>query len=242
MAGVMQLRRILHALFLAGLVSLCAHRAQAGSIEVSPVSTDLEPGQQAAVVTVINRDAEPTAVQVRAFVWTQDSRRDSLAPTQDLLVSPPVFQLAPGASQVVRLVLRRPSAEPERAFRLLVDEIPSPAREGQQVRFALRLSLPVFAHAVPSGRADLHWRVLQNGELAVDNRGTRRAQLAGLTVTGPGGARLPLLEPENPYVLPGVERRWRFKGSPPRPGTTLRASGTGEAGQFAVDVPVTANP
>ncbi|MCR0982682.1 fimbria/pilus periplasmic chaperone [Roseomonas pecuniae] len=196
------------------------------------------PGQQTSVVTVTNRDATPTSVQVRAFDWSQDATRDRLTPTQDLLVSPPAFQLAPGGSQVVRMVLRRPPAGGERAFRLLVDQIPSPADAGQQVRFALRLSLPVFAQTSANGRAQLEWRLQPGGDLVILNRGTRRAQLAGLSLAAPGGASIPLAAPENPYVLPGVERHWRLRGAPPRPGTTLRATGNGEAGQFAVDVPV----
>lgn len=212
--------------------------AAAGSIEVAPVSADLAPGQQAGVITVTNRDAAPTSVQVRAFAWTQDATHDQLTPTQDLLVSPPVFQLAPGASQVVRMLLRAPAQGREQAFRLLVDQIPGPADSGQQVRFALRLSIPIFAQVAATGRADLDWRLRPGGELVVANRGTRRAQLAGLSLTAPGGGPMALTGPENPYVLPGQERRWLARGAALRPGTVVRASGTGEAGNFAVDIPV----
>lgn len=220
-----------------GLLALAPAPAAAGSIEVAPVSTDLAPGQQASVVTVTNRDTAPTSVQVRAFAWTQDATRDQLTPTQDLVVSPPVFQLAPGASQVVRMVLRTPAQGREQAFRLLVDQIPGPGDAGQ-VRFALRLSIPVFAQAAASGRAELDWRLRPGGELVVANRGTRRAQLAGLALAVPGGAPLALAAPENPYVLPGQERRWLARGAALRPGTVVQASGTGEAGRFTVDVPV----
>ncbi|MFC3125040.1 molecular chaperone [Pseudoroseomonas globiformis] len=234
-------KRLLATLCALALAGLSGHPASAGSLEVSPVSTDMAPGQQSSIVTVTNREPHPTSVQVRAFAWSQDRRHDTLTPTQDLLVSPPVFQLAPGASQVVRLVLRRTPNDAERAFRLLVDEIPGPAQEGQQVRFALRLSLPVFAHSTNTGRAELDWRIMPDGVLSVTNRGTRRAQLAGLTLAGPGGARMALAEPENPYVLPGVDRHWQLRGAVPRPGSVLRASGVGEAGQFAVDIPVAAS-
>ncbi|WP_458097821.1 fimbrial biogenesis chaperone [Roseomonas sp. WA12] len=232
--------RLVAGLGLAAAVLLTPGPAEAGSLEVAPVSTDLLPGQQASVVTVTNRDTTPTSVQVRAFDWSQDATSDRLTPTQDLLVSPPAFQLAPGGSQVVRMVLRRPPAQGERAFRLLVDQIPGPADAGQQVRFALRLSLPVFAQTSANGRPQLEWRLQSSGELVVANRGTRRAQLAGLSLAGPGGTSIPLAAPENPYVLPGMERHWRLRGAQPRPGMILRATGSGEAGQFAVDVPVPA--
>ncbi|WP_083747855.1 molecular chaperone [Teichococcus deserti] len=213
--------------------------ARAGAIEVAPVSADLAPGQQAGVITVTNRDTTPTSVQVRAFAWTQDVTSDQLTPTQDLLVSPPLFQLAPGASQVVRMVLRAPAQGRETAYRLLVDQIPGPTDSGQQIRFALRLSIPVFAQAAVNGRAELEWQLRPGGELTVVNRGTRRAQLAQLTLMPAGGrGPLALTGPENPYVLPGQERRWLARGATLRPGSTVQASGTGEAGRFTVDVPV----
>jgi len=205
--------------------------AGAASLEVAPISTEFQPGQMAAVLTVTNRGDARAGVQVRAFRWTQPGGRDLLAPTQELLVSPPLFEMAPGASQAVRLVLRRAAEAPESAYRLLLDEIPAAASGTQSVRLSLRLSLPVFARATPGGASELEWR-WAGDRVVVANRGTRRAQMANLSVAGGAALR----GPEIPYVLAGAEREWQLPSPPPR-GRPLRLTGVGENGAFSVEVP-----
>ena len=237
--------QILGACLIAVAFSLIAgygHEAWAAALEVAPVLTDLAPGQQSAVLTVTNTSPDPTAVQVRSFTWTQNATSDQLEPTESLLVSPTVFQLQPGAAQVVRLLLRRPPTKPEEAYRLLVDEIPPPGSNGN-VRFALRLSLPVFAHAAGTSAANQpDMRVADGRELIVVNHGPRRIRLVDLELLQGGGERVPLTSPENPYVLPGVERHWLLRGATLRPGMTARASWTGESGRANAPVPVTTGP
>ncbi len=70
-----------------------------------------------------------------------------------MVASPPAVTIAPGASQVARLILRKPPEGKEATYRLLVDQIPPPAAPGT-VRVALRLSIPVFAE--PATRAVAH--------------------------------------------------------------------------------------
>jgi fimbrial chaperone protein len=43
---------------------------------------------------------------VQLFAWSQDAGQDILQPTTDLLVSPPVFTVQPGQSQLLRIALR----------------------------------------------------------------------------------------------------------------------------------------
>ena len=186
----------------AGAAILSGGRAQAAAIEVAPVITDLPPGQMVAVLTVTNRGAQTTAAQVRSFAWNQSSAADQLVPTDDLLVSPPIFELAPGGAQTIRMVLRGRPLPGERAFRLLVDEIPAASTPGM-VRLALRLSLPVFAYGQQAAPARLEWRIA-DGALLVTNRGARRARLGDLVAVGADGTRLALAAPENPVRAGGA--------------------------------------
>lgn len=236
---------LLGALLIAATFSLTVghgREARAAALEVAPVLTDLVPGQQSAVLTITNTSPDPTAVQVRSFAWSQNATSDQLDPTEALMVSPTVFQLQPGAAQVVRILLRRPPSKPEETYRLLVDEIPPPGSNGN-VRFALRLSLPVFAHsagAPPASPPEM--RVADGRELVVVNRGPRRLRLVDLELLQSNGERVPVTPPENPYVLPGVERHWQLRGVTLRPGMTARANWTGESGRANASVPVTSGP
>lgn len=223
------------ALFLgAGTIALSWQQAQAAAIEVAPILTELAPGQAIGVLTLTNRSAQTAAAQVRSFAWSQSAAADQLVPTEELLVSPPIFEMAPGAAQTIRMVLRGRPLPGERAFRLLVDEIPPTGTPGM-VRLALRLSLPVFAYGQHAAPARLEWRIA-DGALLVRNRGARRARLTDLVAVPADGSQLALTAPENPYVLAGQERRWAIRGAMPQPGRPLRIAGTTEAGPFTVQV------
>ncbi|HEX4652543.1 MAG TPA: fimbria/pilus periplasmic chaperone, partial [Granulicella sp.] len=97
----------------------------------------------ATVLTVGNQSNHEIAFQIRAFAWQQNrAGDDQLAATDELLASPPLASVAPGASQVARLVLRRPPQGREATYRILLDELP-PAGQAGRVHVALRLSIPV---------------------------------------------------------------------------------------------------
>jgi fimbrial chaperone protein len=129
---------------------MLAGEVHAASLEVSPVIVTLAPGQTATTIVTTNRGDMPSTMQVRIYRWTQAGDADDLAPTVDIVVSPPIFTVPAGGSQTVRLLLRGGSAAAgERSYRLVMDEVPPAAAAGRQVTFALRQSLPVFVGAAP---------------------------------------------------------------------------------------------
>lgn len=210
--------------------------ARAGTLEVAPIILDIPPGQNAAALSVANRNPYPIAVQLRGFHWSQPEGRDLLQPSNDLLLSPPLFQLPPGATQTVRLLLKGgATGRQERSFRLLVDEIPRPGEEGQ-IRFALRLSLPVFARPPGQATAQVDWYWLPDGQLAASNRGLRRARQAELRLLLPGAPPQTLAPSDTPYLLAGAERRWRIDR--PRGASLAGAVVTGQsdAGPFRAEI------
>ena len=91
-------------------------------------------------------------VQVQTFAWPHGPATAELEPTRDLIAVPPVFELAGNAKQIIRVALRGAAAGGrEQAYRLLITEVPRGGAAGTGVRFALRLSLPVFV--TPTGAA-----------------------------------------------------------------------------------------
>ena len=112
---------------------------------MAPTRVDLPPDDATGVVTLQNNAAEPVMVQVQTFAWPRSPASADLEPTRDLLAVPPVFELAGNARQIIRVALRGAlSGEREHAYRLLITEVPRGATASAGVRFALRLSLPVF--------------------------------------------------------------------------------------------------
>ncbi len=208
------------------LTLLLASQALAGSFSVSPTRVALSAQDQVVALRVRNTGPEETSVQVELQEWRQANGQDHYSPSREVLATPPIFTLAPGETQVLRVGLRRP---PERttelSYRLFLQELPPPAPEGfQGLRMALRMSLPVFV-APASGEAtpELAWRATRGGSgelrLSARNHGHGHGQVSRLRVQLPDGRTL---QPSgNAYVLPGAEQAWALS-----PGGSLPAAGT----------------
>ena len=132
------------------IVLFAAGAARAQSLRVMPVNIQMLPGQRATTLTVINEGSTATAIQVRAYAWSQADGTDQRTDTDELLASPPIATIAPGETQVVRLVLRRTPKGREATYRILLDQIPAAAAPGM-VQVVMRMSIPVFVE--PATRA-----------------------------------------------------------------------------------------
>jgi fimbrial chaperone protein len=179
----------------------------------------------------------PASFEIDAFAWSQTADSDIQEPTDDLIASPPEATIPQGGSQVVRLLLRRPPARQEVAYRVHVSELPAPgnARVREQILFQVTSSLPVFVVPPSPVPGHLQWRLDRSadGEVALlaRNDGGRFMRIAQLQATTLDGRRVDLKSTgSTPYVLPGIERRWTIGGT----GTAgaLRLRGTTQTGPF----------
>ena len=197
-----------------GWLWLLMGSATAASLQVAPTSLQLTPRQNADALWLTNSGTAPVQVQVRVFEWRQDPGQAQLLPPTDLQVSPPMQSLAAGQQQLIRVVRSVPEAPAsQRAYRVIVDELPTvdPRRTGMQ--FVLRYSMPVFVQPGVDGPLDHALQVrltrLDDGRpaLEVHNRGNSYAQLADIglgPVDRPQSIHPGLLG----YVLGGQTMRW----------------------------------
>lgn len=216
-----------------------ASAARAGALGINPVRLTLEPGRATGALTVRNDSAEPTVVQIEVTRWSQPDGTEQLQPTRELLATPPIFDLAPGATQVVRVGLRGsvPEERRERAYRLLLKEVPpAPGSAAKGVQIALNISLPVFV--LPAGPAlpavSLRWqaRRIDGGLwLRADNDGPVHVQVNGLSLASAG--RLPRFTPG--YLLPGAHREWQVRQEAAA-GSALPLVAHTDAGDLAAQV------
>lgn len=197
-----------------------------GAVALTPVRLELSAAKPIGLLEIANpgRDA---AMQLRAFRWSQADGEDVLAPTDDLIVNPPMFLLGSGARQLVRVGLRRPApGGRELTYRLLIDQIPEPPEPGAaRLSLPIRLSAPVFITAEGLPPPALSWRLEQaSGQphLVVANSGARHARLDGLELTRGGIAR----RRAGPvYLLPGSARAFPLDPALlPQPGSPLHVS------------------
>ena len=201
------------------IILLFAGAAQAASLQISPVSITLRAEQSAAGITLQNTGSTPIYGQVRVFGWDQDRSADVLAPTTELVASPPIVQIAPGATQTVRLVRPNGGAPAaERSYRVLIDEVAreqAGAASGVDIR--LRYSVPVFVMPAQAGTETLTWSTFRRDGawmLRVANSGARHAQIGVLHLSNRAGARFQVSQGLFGYVLAGRTREWRLALAP----------------------------
>jgi len=209
-------RRAARAAATAAVCAACAFApvpAQAASLQISPVIINLAPGERAVTMRLENTGTEPIYGQVRVFAWHQRDGEDVLEPTQAIVASPPLIQIAPRASQIVRLLQAGDLPPGEQSFRLLIDEIAPPdqaPRTGVDVR--LRYSVPVFSGtqtAQPVAQA-LQWSLVEQGGetlLQLHNAGAHRAQVSQV-VLEQNGRRHAYDAGLLGYALANSTRRW----------------------------------
>jgi fimbrial chaperone protein len=233
MPRVLHWRRALLAL------AVASGSATASGLQVAPVTLSLQPAQNADGLWLSNTGDSVIHAQVRVYHWSQDASGDQLAPSQGLVISPPMLQLAVGEPQLVRVIrLGAPPNGPgavEDAFRVAIDELPVDMHGKKGLQFVLHYSVPVFVE--PAGPAAappaLHWALQRDGDhavLEVGNTGGSHAQLASLSFINRAGQRSEITPGLLGYVLPGATMRWVLK--PPvavfASGGTLEASINGE--------------
>jgi fimbrial chaperone protein len=200
------------------IVLAVAWPAWGASFSISPVRIDLSPQEATVAVTVTNTGEDPVSIQLRVFSWRQEANEDRLEPTRDLIATPPLFSIAPGESQIVRVGLRRPpQSAREVPFRAIFEEIPGPPppKAGPALRINLRVSIPVFYVPTETLKPALAWQLARKEPgrltLTVRNAGGASAQIGDLALARPGAAA-PLVEQKNfAYVLPGAERSFALE-------------------------------
>lgn len=225
-------QRRLAARSFAALLLLAAARAGASGLGVSPILLEFDARSPAQALWLRNAGEQPLHGQLRAFAWTQENGEDRLTPTRELVLSPPMLEINAGEQQLVRVIRTGAYPDRERAYRILVNELPAPAGTARQgLSFVMEFSVPVFVGG--RGAPALAWSLQTSGTqatLSVRNNGGKRAQIAELALLDADGAQLLQQAGLFGYVLAGQERHWPLALAPQAPATvrTLQARINGE--------------
>ena len=221
----------------------CIAPASASTFNIAPIRAELSGAHRTEALTLTNVDENPVVVQVRVVSWSQRQGAEQLEDTREILVTPPVLQIAGNTQQIVRVALRRePDTAQELTYRVIFEEIPQAApKDFVGLRVALHLSVPVFvAPARGKAVADVAWRSrwLPNGqlEIAAINSGSAHLQVTDFDALFPGSL-MPLRGVSSQYVLPGSRVSWTL--TPPADAIrhgAIPIRGHSDQGDFAADV------
>lgn len=198
--------------------------AHAGSLQISPVIIDLQANQATTNLHLRNPSQAPLYGQIRVFRWDQASGEDTLTPTQDLAVSPPIMQIQAQGEQIVRLVRIDPKPTPsEQSYRVLVDEIPQNEEvSGNMIAIRLRYSVPIFIaasddHPDTNPEESVRWRIQRRDNawyLKAKNIGVKHAKVSTISLINAAGKEFPITSGLLGYALAGREREWRLELPP----------------------------
>ena len=188
--------------------------AAAGTLQIDPVKLEISKTRKTASLSIRNEEKVPVTIRAYAMAWNQDAGSDRYEESSAIIVSPPIFTMAAGATQTVRVGLRSPDAG-GRAYRLIVEEVPE-ANAGTGVRVALRLDLPLYAGLQAGTPSDLGWSLFRNaqGMLVAEarNRGSGYVRVEPEALAATTGLRLPGVSFGT--VLPGESRQWVLGAKP----------------------------
>jgi fimbrial chaperone protein len=168
-------------------------------------------------VTIVNEGDSEVVLQADLNAWSQQpDGTDEQTLTEDMILSPPIVKLAPGARQVVRLALLKPAdASRQLIYRLIMREVPEVGAAKDktvQVPIALALSMPVFI-TPPGARSEVSCEVTRTDAQTVSasctNSGTAYAQVREIQLKR--GDQLLTRFEGGTYILPGARKVMSFK-------------------------------
>jgi fimbrial chaperone protein len=224
------------------IAALSTPAAWSSGLQVSPIGLTVLAKAQAEALWLTNTGNDTIHAQVRVFRWTQADGKDLLEPSRDLVVSPPMVTIAPGARQMVRVIrqVEPPADGIEGAYRVLVDELPVDAAKKEGLTFVLRYSIPVFLspRGDPTVKATLQATregPASGGALRVRNSGTGHAQIADIVRLGANGERTVLKAGLVGYTLAGSAMAWSLPAAPAGGSVRARINGDPTESTLVVD-------
>ena len=183
--------------------------AGAGQFGVSPIRIDMDRGARSGAITITNDEqAEPLRAQLRLFEWTQDANgKDDYQVNEDLLYFPSLMTLEKGEQKLVRVGLKTPAFEREKAYRLFIEELPAPPAAGAaRVAIAVRFGVPIFVKpAQEDVRGNIDKLSMEKGILRVGVRNTGNVHFTIKSITAISSDALSQ-EVAGWYLLAGAAR------------------------------------
>jgi fimbrial chaperone protein len=180
-------------------------------LSIMPVAVQLDAQHDRSTVRVTNQGKEAVILQADAIGWAREAGVDRDTATSDLIVNPPVFTVAPGQTQIVRVGVRRGNAsETESTYRMVLREVPS-ANPGSetlqgQVRVLVAVRVPVYV-APNVVRRQQQWaaRYDASGQLvaAVTNSGNVHYKVGSLRLASEDASATVHAEGPQSVVMPG---------------------------------------
>lgn len=202
------------ALIFFGVLLLPLH-VLAGEWRVSPVRLDMGAEAKSGVISIVNEGADKFQVQMKAFVWSQDSEgKDQYTETSDIVFFPKFMLFDKPEERLLRAGIRMPATVTEKTYRLFIEEIPEPKKaDSTAIAIAIRFGIPIFVKPLKEdSKGEISSISLNNGNLkvGVKNSGNVHFIINGVFLKGRNakGEELFTRKLDGWYLLNGVSRNY----------------------------------
>lgn len=166
------------------LISALPAFTAAQSIDVLPSIVKLKADQTVSSIQFRNSTADEATFEVKAVEEIGVGADMKRVPTKEIVVSPPIFTVKPGARQTLRFSIRTPNkASEERRYRLFAEQISGTAQHQEQgLRMMINLGIPIFV--LPATETARLVRNDSDKGITITNRGNVTLQVLGLEAAG----------------------------------------------------------
>jgi fimbrial chaperone protein len=179
--------------FLVAWLALAAvhSTARAAAFSVNPTRMELTANHRTDIINFTNHGDTPLRLQARVIAWRMPPEGPwQLTPSDDLIVTPELLEVAPGSVAQLRVGSLIDAAASEVSYRIVLNELPNPdddaAAHTRQIRVLTEISLPVFLEPVGLTRIpDLRSASMARGVLRIGlgNDGSQRLDPQGISVS-----------------------------------------------------------
>ena len=182
--------------------------ARSANVSLAPLRIEMDGEQRAETLRVYNPSGRAIGVQVRAFGWKQEGGKDVFFASNDVMISPSIITIAPGDTQVFRVLRRDKPAEGERRYRVAVDQLPDPELlRGGEAQARIRFTIPMFIDRATAAPANVAWSIGSNG-LTATNSGGQTARMVNLSLTDAAGQPVAVEAGGLNYIQGGSALNW----------------------------------
>lgn len=116
------------------------------NFSISPVKLYVKPDEKVGAITITNSGDTDTNFQLKLYSWNKEKGKDKMENTSDLIITPLMFNIKPGKSQMVRVGLKNNvRGATEKAYRLFIKELPAKKNiKGSAVQMGTTFNVPIF--------------------------------------------------------------------------------------------------
>lgn len=139
------MKRFLYIKLFFFLVGISPYLAMAEYV-ISPVKVYFNNNEKVASITLKNGNDEEASFQLALYEWKRVNGEDVYEESNALTITPKIFKVAPGDSQLIRVAPKTPAkAGTEKAYRLFLKELPTrQSTENNAVNVVLQFGVPIF--------------------------------------------------------------------------------------------------